>query len=70
MRKKIINISILISIITILFAAIMGNTLEEIIYTILFILIIDAVQLVKNIFKINYKVLTIFQVIACMIGLY
>ena len=70
MRKKIINISILISIVTILFAAIIGNTLEEVIYTILFILIIDAVQLVKNIFKINYKVLTIFQVIACMIGLY
>ena len=53
MRKKIINISILISIVTILFAAIIGNTLEEVIYTILFILIIDAVQLVKNIFKLK-----------------
>ena len=51
-------------------AEIMDNMSEEVIYTILFILIIDAVQLVKNIFKINYKVVTIFQVIACIIGLY
>ena len=61
MRKSITAFIILISIGIIILTAVSWENTEYTIYAILIILLIDCIHLIKNVIKINYKIVTLIE---------
>lgn len=69
-KKAITIFMILMSIGIIILTDVSWTSFEHIIYAMLFILLIDCIQLVKNIIKVNYKIITVIEIILVIISMF
>ena len=70
MKKSLAINLIFISIGIIILTGVAWKSIEYITYAILFILLIDCIQLIKNITKTNYKVITFIEIILIIFSMF
>lgn len=70
MKKSLAINLIFISIGIIILTGVAWKSIEYITYAILFILLIDCIQLIKNITKTNYKVITSIEIILIIFSMF
>lgn len=61
---------ILVSIGIIILTGVSWKRFDHIIYSIVFILLMDCIQLIKNIIKVNYKVITVVEIVLVIISMF
>ena len=70
MKKSITTFVILMSIGIIILTGVLWTNTEYVTYAILFILLIDCIQLTKNIIKTHYKIMTLIEIVLIIFSMF